>query len=87
MSEAYPETIPMIKYWEGDEYDLFGFDLEAGDEMSWGVQRWIFLTLQTLHHIFSKLHYHWGLFILFLKIYMVLDRFQIGLYFLWHELF
>ena len=45
MSEAYPETIPMIKYWEGDEYDLFGFDLEAGDEMSWGdVQRWIFLT-------------------------------------------
>ena len=26
----------MIKYWGEDEYDLFGFDLEVGDERSWG---------------------------------------------------
>ena len=31
-SEAYPGTIPMIKYWGGDECDLFGFDFEAEDE-------------------------------------------------------
>ena len=31
-SEAYPGTIPMIKYWGEDEYDLFGFEFEAGDE-------------------------------------------------------
>ena len=35
-SEAYPGTIPMIKYEEGDECDLFGFDFEAEDERSWG---------------------------------------------------
>ena len=31
-SKAYPGTIPMIKYWGEDEYNLFGFDFEAGDE-------------------------------------------------------
>ena len=61
----------------GDEYDLFGFDFEAGDERSWGVvRRRIFLALQTLPHILFKLHYHQlGLFASFLKICMVLDRF------------
>ena len=33
-SEAYPGTIPMIKYWGEDKYNLFGFNLEAGDERS-----------------------------------------------------
>ena len=89
-SKAYPGTILMIKYWGEDEYNLFGFDFEAGDERSWGVvqRRGIFLALQTLpHDILSKLHYQLGLFTLFLKIYMVLDMFQIGLYLLWHKLF
>ena len=27
----------MIKYWGEDEYNLFGFDFEVGDERSWGV--------------------------------------------------
>ena len=55
---------------------------------SWGgMQKWIFLTLQTLLHILSDLHYHQGPFILFLKICMVLDRFWTGLYLLWHESF
>ena len=31
-SEAYPGTIPMIKYWGGDKCDLFRFDFEAEDE-------------------------------------------------------
>ena len=69
----------MIKYWGEDEYNLFGFDLEVGDERSWGDvwRRRIFLTLQTLpHNILSKLHYHQlGLFASFLKIYMVLNMF------------
>ena len=90
-SEAYSGTIPMIKYWGEDEYNLFGFDLEVGDERSWGVvqRRGIFLALQTLpHNILSELHYHQlGLFALFLKICIVLDMFQIGLYLLWHESF
>ena len=75
----------MIKYKGGDECDLFGFDFEAEDERSWGVvwRRMIFLALQTLPHILFKLHYHQlGLFTSFLKICMVLDRFQIGLYLL-----
>ena len=80
----------MIKYEGGDECNLFGFDFEAEDERSWGVvqRRRIFLALQTLPHILFELHYHQlGLFTLFLKICMVLDRFQIGLYLLWHESF
>ena len=80
----------MIKYWGGDECDLFGFDFEAKDERSWGVvqRRRIFLALQTLPHILFELHYHQlGLFASFLRICMVLDRFRIGLYLLWHELF
>ena len=79
----------MIKYKGGDECDLFGFDFEAEDERSWGVvrRRMIFLALQTLPqtlpHILFKLHYHQlGLFTSFLKICMVLDRFQIRLYLL-----
>ena len=75
----------MIKYWGEDEYDLFGFDFEAGDERSWGVVQWrgVFLALQTLSHILSELHYHQlGLSVLFLKICMVLDMFRIGLYLL-----
>ena len=50
-SEAYPGTIPMIKYWGEDEYDLFGFDLEVGDERSWGVvwRRRILLALVIYH--------------------------------------
>ena len=75
----------MIKYWGEDEYSLFGFDFEAGDERSWGVVwgRGVFLALQTLPHILSELHYHQlGLFTLSLKICMVLDRLQIGLYLL-----
>ena len=28
----------MIKYWGGDKYDLFGFDLGVGDEMSCSVE-------------------------------------------------
>ena len=31
-SEAYPGTIPMIKYEGGAECDRFGFDFEAEDE-------------------------------------------------------
>ena len=80
----------MVKYWGEDKYDLFGFDLEVGDERSWGdLQRRIFLTLQTLpHNILSEFHYHQlGLFALFLKICMVLDMFWIGLYLLWYESF
>ena len=80
----------MIKYWGEDEYDLFGFDLEVGDERSWGdvQRRGIFLACQTLpHNILSELHYQLGLFASFLKICMVLDMFRIGLYLLWHELF
>ena len=67
----------MIKYWGEDEYGLFKFDLEVGDERSWGVvwRRGIFLALQTLpHNILSELHYQLGLFTLFL-ISMVLDMF------------
>ena len=77
-SEAYPGTIPMIKYWGGDECDLFGFDFEAGDERLEEVVWWrgVFLALQTLPHILFELHYHQlGLFTSFLKICMVLDRF------------
>ena len=80
----------MIKYWGEDKYDLFGFDLEVGDERSWEDvwRRGIFLTLQTLPcNVLPELHYQLGLFALFLKICMVLDMFQIGLYLLWHELF
>ena len=67
----------MIKYWREDEYNLFGFDFEVGDERSWGVvqRRQIFLSLQTLLDMVSKLHYQLGLFASFLKIYMVLDMF------------
>ena len=75
----------MIKYWGEDEYNPFGFDLEVGDERSWVVvwRRRIFLALQTLPcNVLSKLHYQLGLFALFLKICMVLDMFQIGLYLL-----
>ena len=39
MSGAYSKTIPMIEYRGGGEYNLYGFDLEVGDEMSWGVCR------------------------------------------------
>ena len=87
MSKAYPGTIPMIKHWGGDNYDLFGFDLEVGDENhGGGVQRRrVFLTFHTLLH--NMLHYQLGLFASFLKICMVQDMFQIGLYLLWHELF
>ena len=78
----------MIKYWGEDEYNLFGFDFAVGDERSWEVVwRRIFLSLQTLLDMVSKLHYQLGLFTLFLKICMVLDMFQIGLYLLWHESF
>ena len=88
MSRAYPGTIPMIEYRGGGKYNLFEFNLEVGEEMSWGgVQRLLFLTLQTLLHILFKLHYQLGLFTSFLKICMGLDRFQIGLYLLWHESF
>ena len=31
-SEPYPGTIPIVKYWGGDECDLFGIDFEAEDE-------------------------------------------------------
>ena len=75
----------MIKYKGGDECDLLGFDFEAEGERSWGVvqRRMIFLALQTLPHILFELHYHQlGLFTSFLKICMVLDMFQIGLYLL-----
>ena len=86
--EAYPGTIPMIKYWGEGEYDLFEFDFEVGDERPWGVVwRRIFLALQTLPDMFSKLHHQLGLFASFLKICMVLDMFQIELYLLWHESF
>ena len=89
MAKAYPGTIPMIKYWGEDKYDLFGFDFEAGNDWSWGVvqRRGIFLSLQTLLHMVSKLHYQLGLFTSFLTIHMVLNMFQIGLYLLWYESF
>ena len=89
MAKAYPGTIPMIKYWGKEKYNLFGFDFEVGDERSWGIvqRRRIFLSLQTLLHMVFKLHYQLGLFTLFLKICMVLDMFQIGLYLQGHELF
>ena len=83
MSRAYPGTIPMIKYGGGRKYDLIGFDLGVGNERHRGVCGGrILLTLQTLPHILSELHYQLGLLTSFLKICMVLDRFQIGLYLL-----
>ena len=47
--EAYPGTIPRIKYWGEDEYNLFGFDFEVGAERPWGVvqSRGVFLAFQT----------------------------------------
>ena len=54
----------------------------GGGEYSWHSE------LCLIIFILFELHYHpLGLFALFLKICMVLDRFQIGLYLLWHESF
>ena len=41
MSKAHPGTIPMIEYRGGSGCDLFGFDFEVEDEMSWGCTEFL----------------------------------------------